>query len=585
MAQNRQKYVLKQMYEKKFITEEEYQAAQKEELKIYPQLEENLFGAPYFSSHAIKEAEELIQNYNPEYSLRDPGGFTVRTTSDSRAETIADRELKKGLEEIDKRQGWRGPQASINLASTKKPENSKNPLKVTWDEFFGEEKPKFNNIYKALVSEVMRAKGRIKVSMGEYTSEVDLTQANWIKTKATLEPGSPEIKKEQINPITLISPGDIVEVSFREEKNQVICVLNQTPAVQGAFVLIHVPTGEVRSLVGGYDFKLSKFNRATQANLQPGSSFKPFVYLSAIQKLHYTPSTLVPDSPISFQTAEGIWAPQNFDEEFLGPITLRTALQKSRNVVSVFLINKVGVDTVISLASRLGITTKIPRNMSIALGTPEVHVLEMVRAYSAFANGGALPKLQVISSIDDRVGQAVYKGIPSSEEIIDPPSAFILSHMMRGVIDRGTAQNVKELGRPIAGKTGTTNDHMDAWFIGFTPDWVAGVWVGFDAKRSLGKLETGGKAAAPVFIGFMKEFLGDSPVIDFVPPEGVVPVAVDVNSGIPVDPKTQGAFIEYFRADSDVLKHAGNPESAPTASDTESERSKEGGDYLTNSDF
>ena len=190
-----------------------------------------------------------------------------------------------------------------------------------------------------------------------------------------------------------------------------------------------------------------------------------------------------------------------------------------------------GIDKVINIAKKFGISSQISRNMSIALGTSEVHLIEMVRAYSAFASSGYLPNEIVVRDIKDRNGEVVFKVEPHPENVVDPRSAFILEHMMRGVVDRGTAQNVKELGRPVAGKTGTTNDHMDAWFIGYTPDLVAGVWVGFDVKRSLGKLETGGKAAAPVFLNFMKEYLGDSPVMDFIPPEGVSPVAVDVNSG------------------------------------------------------
>jgi penicillin-binding protein 1A len=574
-AMQRQKYVLKQMREKNFINEDAYQVAIKEEVKVYPPSEENLYQAPYFATQAIKESEAILQNINPEYSLRDPGGFVVRTTVDSRAQMIAEREVGKGLREIDKRHGWRGPVGNIRTADK---------VPVAWNELGEEETVKEGKVYRALVTEVNKAKNTVKLRLGKYRPEISLATATWAKTKAELEVGSPEVKRYPIVTINEIKPADVIEVSVKsggDINSQPVFQLDQTPAVQSAMVAMSALSGEVKALVGGYDYHLSKFNRATQANLQPGSSFKPFIYLTAIQNLNYTASTLVPDEPISFNTPEGVWSPQNFDEKFLGPITLRSALQKSRNVVSVYMINKLGIDSVISTAKRLGITATIPRNLSIALGTPEVHVVEMVRSYAPFANNGFMPQVQYISSIEDRTLAKVFESKAQSESVIDAPSAFIMAHMMRGVVDRGTAQNVKALGRPVAGKTGTTNDHMDAWFIGYTPDWVCGVWVGFDVKRSLGKLETGGKAAAPIFLEFMKEFLGDGPVIDFLPPEGVIPVAVDVNSGIPVDPKSEGAFIEYFK----VGTNAGHGSANSGENVSVPPKSFESGDYLTNSDF
>ncbi len=574
-AISRQRYVLKQMKDKKFITEEDYEKAIAEEITVYPTSDENLYQAPYFATQAIKEAEKILQNENSEYSLRDPGGFVVRTTVDSAGQVVAQREMQKGLRAVDKRQGWRGPIGNIR---------GPNKTPLVWDENIDADKLEVGEVYRALVTEVNKVKKTVKVRLGKYSPEISIEGEGWARTKAVIEVGSSEIKRFGINPIAEIKPADIIEVSLKDgadPSDQTAFQLDQTPAVQGAMVAMSTLSGEVKALVGGYDYSKSKFNRATQANLQPGSSFKPFVYLTAIQNLNYTPSTLVPDEPISFDTPEGVWAPQNYDHKFLGPITMRSALQMSRNVVSVFLIDKLGVDSVIRTAKKLGITANIPRNLSIALGTPEVHVIEMVRSYSAFANNGFMPQIQYISSIEDRSGNKVFESQSTPESVIDAPSAFIMAHMMKGVVDRGTATGVKVLGRPIAGKTGTTNESMDAWFIGYTPDWVCGVWVGFDVKRSLGRLETGGKAAAPVFIGFMKEFLGESPIIDFQPPEGVTPVAVDVRTGIPVDPKSAGAFIEYFKVGEDITQpYDGNGSRVDLPS-----KSFEGGDYLTNSDF
>ncbi len=578
MALGRTRYVLKQMRAKDFITEDEYSVALSQELKIYPSNEDTLYHAPYFASHSIKEAEAVFQEKFPELSLRDPGGYKIYTTLDLRADQIAEKALKTGLKEVDKREGWKGPIGNVA-------EVQKKPLK--WTEVESVDELSEGVVYRALVSEVDKRRNRVQVKLGKVEGSVDFSSARWARTMASYPQGSFEIDKKAINPINEVKSGDIIEVSLtlikkENEADKFELILDQTPEAQSAMAIMNVQTGEVKTIQGGFDYQNSKFNRATQAYLQPGSSFKPFIYLSAIDILGLTPSSLVPDAPISFPTATGVWSPQNYDEKFLGPITLRTALQKSRNVVSVYLLNRVGIDKVINMAKRFGISTPIARNMSLALGTSEVHMLDMVKAYAGIASAGYVPDQLIIKKILTRDDTELLVNSSRSENVVDPRSAFVLEHMMRGVVDRGTAQTVKALGRPVAGKTGTTNEHMDTWFIGFTPDLVAAVWVGFDTKRSLGKTETGGRAAAPIFLEFMKDYLGDGPVLDFVPPEGVTPVAVDVVSGVPVNPATPGAFIEYFKTDNlsqgqDVLDLGGIPQ--------ESQRSREGADYLTNSDF
>ncbi|MCC6953832.1 MAG: penicillin-binding protein, partial [Deltaproteobacteria bacterium] len=340
---------------------------------------------------------------------------------------------------------------------------------------------------------------------------------------------------------------------------------------------LNVLTGEVIATIGGYDYRRSVFNRATQGHLQPGSSFKPFIYVAALDTLRYTPSTIVPDSPISLVAGNGqVWSPGNFDGKFLGPITLRRALERSRNVVSVFLLTKLGVDRGIQSARNLGITTPIDKNLSIALGTPEVIPLEMVRAYGTFAAGGRLADSVIVSSIVDRSGETIYEKRPQHKQALSEETAFLMANMMKGVVELGTATSVKVLGRPVGGKTGTTNDHMDAWFIGYTTDWAAGGWTGFDVKRPMGKQETGGKAAAPMFIYFMQEFLKDQPAIDFNIPDGVVPVAIDLAGGRPVDPSLPGAFIEYFKSGEEP-----SGEAAPTLDELQLQDQ----DYLSSDEF
>lgn len=578
MAMGRQRYVLRQMLEKGYIDKDDFDVAMNEDVRMFPQEEENLFASPYYATHAIKVAEETVQKVNPDYTLRDPGGFTVRTTVNVKADTFAQKTVQKGLRSIDKRQGWRGVIGNIQ-------EESRTPIR--WNEFSSPEKMQEGVVYKALVTDIHPSSGIAKVKMGEVSGGVNLNAASWAKTFTSLPAGTPEIKTWfGGSPAKVVKTGDVIEVSLssfsKDDAGKVSfeLQLDQTPAVQGAMVTMNSATGEVVSMIGGYDFKISKFNRATQGDLQPGSSFKPLIYLSALEELRMTPSTLLPDEPLSYQTSEGVWSPQNFDRKYLGPITLRVALQKSRNVVSVYLVDKIGIDKIIGSARRLGITTPIPRNMSIALGTPEVKVIEMVRSYAPFSSGGYLPEILIVKSISERDGKEIFSAHPSQKQVINPPEAFVMAHMMKGVVERGTAQVIKKLGVPVGGKTGTTNNHMDAWFIGYTPEWVSGVWVGFDSKRSMGKNETGGVAAAPIFLDFMTEFLKDTPPMDFTPPEGVQPIAVDVNTGVPVERGAERSFVEYFVSENGLPgsgayghQHMYQP------------RSQEGDDYLHNSDF
>lgn len=543
VAIERQHYVLGQMLKNNFITRSEYETAISEPLVVEQADLDKTFHSPYYVSHAITVSENLLRSIDRKYSLRRPGGFKVVTAADVAANDLAVRSLKKGLKAIDKRRGWRG---TINPKRPHRPGEGEKvpPLEAT--------ALQINEIYRAKVTGIKKGTQLVQVTFGGFEGEIDLAQAAWAKRMLTKDD-----EVIGIEPQKFISPGDLIDVSLdaseekrapiRDVKTKVKFKLDQWPEVEGAFVASSALTGEVKAIVGGFDYRESVFNRATQGELQPGSSFKPFIYVAALDTLHYTPSTLVPDSPISLIAGNGkIWSPQNFDHKFLGPITLRTALQRSRNVVSVYMLNKMGIDKGIQSARNLGITTDIQRNMSIALGTPQVKLIEMVRAYGAFAASGWLADSIVVKEISDRNRKKIFEKFPNQKKVLSDETAFIMAHMMKGVVERGTATVVKALNKPCAGKTGTTNNHMDAWFIGYTPEWTAGVWVGFDVKRSLGKVETGGYAAAPIFLDFMKEYLKDAPAIDFDIPEGVVPVPINLNSGRPAS--GQGAFIEYFKS-------------------------------------
>ncbi|PIP06691.1 MAG: penicillin-binding protein [Syntrophobacterales bacterium CG_4_9_14_3_um_filter_49_8] len=306
--------------------------------------------------------------------------------------------------------------------------------------------------------------------------------------------------------------------------------------VQGALFCMDARTGAIRAMVGGRNFKKSEFNRATQARRQPGSAFKPFIYTAAFDK-GMTSATKLMDSPIMFidATGENIWKPQNFDGEFWGPTTLRTALVHSRNIITIKLLQEIGVDYAAQYAANMGITSPLTRNLSLALGTSGVTLQEMVRGYGVLANQGKKCEPFFIKKIVDRTGHVFEENQPitGQMQVIDPRIAFMTTDVMQDVVESGTGMRVKSIGRPVAGKTGTTDDMRDAWFIGFTPSLVTGVWVGFDQERPLGKQEVGGRAAAPIWLYFMEKAIKDTPVESFPIPEGIAFIEVDPKTGLP----------------------------------------------------
>ena len=318
--------------------------------------------------------------------------------------------------------------------------------------------------------------------------------------------------------------------------------------LQGALYSMDVKTGAIRAMVGGRDFNFSEFNRTTQARRQPGSAFKPLIYTAAFDK-GLNPSTRIVDSPIVFDDPsqeDGLWKPRNFDEKFLGPVTIRTALVQSRNVVTVKILQDIGIDYAASYAKNMGIESPLARNLSLALGASGVTMQELVRAYGVLANRGKKVTPYFVTKIVDRTGNVFEETKPQSEQVIDPRIAFMTTYIMQDVVESGTGRRVKSIGRPVAGKTGTTNDIRDAWFIGFTPSLITGVWIGFDQERSLGKNEVGGRAAAPVWLYYMEKVLRGKPVEAFPVPEGIVFVKVDKDTGFPVRGGGQGGVYECF---------------------------------------
>ncbi|MGV8079131.1 MAG: penicillin-binding protein 1A [Syntrophales bacterium] len=362
--------------------------------------------------------------------------------------------------------------------------------------------------------------------------------------------GSDVLYKEGLEIYTTLSipmqtaARDAVERGLQEvEKREKYTV----GTVQGALYCMEARTGAIKAMVGGRDFKKSEFNRATQSRRQPGSSFKPIIYTAAFDK-EMTPSTRIDDSPLQFPDPSqpgGYWRPRNFDGKFNGPTTLRNALVHSRNVVTVKILQSIGVDYAVSYAANLGIASPLPRNLSLALGSANVTLEEMVRSFGVLANQGKRVTPFMIRKIVDRTGQVFEETQVREEQVIDPRIAFLSTYVMQGVIQSGTGTRVKGIGRPAAGKTGTTNDMRDAWFIGFTPSLVTGVWVGFDQERALGRQEVGGRAAAPIWLYYMEKAVQGTPIEPFPIPRGIVFVKVDPRSGQPVR-YSEGALYEAF---------------------------------------
>jgi penicillin-binding protein 1A len=293
-------------------------------------------------------------------------------------------------------------------------------------------------------------------------------------------------------------------------------------------VTVEPQTGYVKAMVGGSDFFRSEFNRAVQAKRQPGSAFKPFIYIAALEA-GFTPASQIEDSPVSFAVGKNgqVWKPENYDRKYRGSTTLQQAIEESVNVVTVKLQERIGLAKTIQVARRLGISSPLDVNLSLALGTSDVSLLEMTSAYGTLANQGVWMPPVTIRYVTDAQGKLLEEHVPEGREALAPETAYVITQMLRGVVERGTGQAAKGLGRPVAAKTGTTNDYSNAWFVGFTPRLATGVWVGYDRPRSLGKDETGSRVAVPIWVTFMGKVLGDSPKEDFPVPDRVVSMLVD----------------------------------------------------------
>ena len=548
-ALERRNYVLDRMAEDHYITVQEAEKAKKEPLKITPRpTGAHIFAAEYFA----EEVRRYIYDNYTEKKLYE-GGLSVRTTLDPKMQVLARKVLVDGFVNFDEQHGYRGAAQKIDPAGD-------------WGAKLAEVKA-LSDVAPwrlAVVLEADDASARIglqpsrepggALSKERETGTIALEGMKWAKAR-----GKTPAKVSQV-----LSPGDVVYVEplgggqFR---------LRQVPEVSGAIVVMDPQTGRVLAMAGGFSYDQSQFNRATQALRQPGSSFKPLVYAAALDN-GYTPSTVVLDAPIEIDTGTGIWAPENYTRKYYGPSTLRFGIEQSRNVMTVRLAQDIGMPLIGEYAKRFGVYDNLPPYLSFALGAGETTLLRMVGAYAMFDNGGRKIQPTLIDRIQDRYGHTIYRHdsrecrgcdadkwadqneptlIDKRERVLDPMTAYQITSIMEGVVQRGTATVVKEVGKPIAGKTGTTNDEKDAWFIGFSPDLVVGVYLGYDKPRHLGRGATGGVLAAPIVRDFMKVALADKPAVPFRVPPGIKLIRIDPRSGMRAGPGDQRVILEAFK--------------------------------------
>ncbi|MCF8470410.1 MAG: penicillin-binding protein 1A [Parvibaculum sp.] len=575
----RRDWVISRMEEERYITQ--YEAAEARSTPLDVTLRARgvqIRDASYFVEQVRRE---LLQKYG-EQKLYE-GGLSVRTTIDTHLQKIVAAELHDGLVAYDRRHGWRG--------AVKKLEEGEN-----WqDALAAMEVPSdlepwtLATVLAVAPTEVTIGIRPLREPGGTFAEEIvkgkiPLAEMTWARPTVNKIYLGPEVK----SPRDVVSVGDVVWVSpqYKDAKNRNgektpdHYALEQIPAVNGAALAMDPHTGRVLAMQGGFSFGLSEFNRAVQALRQPGSAFKPFVYAAALDK-GFTPVSLVLDAPLVLDQGGdlGLWKPENYERTFHGPSTLRFGLEHSRNVMTVRLAQYIGPKTISAYARRFGIADDMPPVLSMALGAGETTLMRLIGAYAILDNGGKRVTPTLIDRVQDRFGRTIYRqddrpcpecsgdweaavadaqaaqrdlsGPPqlpdNREQVESPQTAYQMTSLLEGVVQRGTGSAAKAVGVPLAGKTGTTNDGRDAWFIGFSPNLVVGVFVGFDEPTPLGRAETGGRAAAPIFAGIMKRAVGNKPAIPFRMPPGISLVKVNAKTGQLANGVGSGIILEAFK--------------------------------------
>lgn len=523
-ALERRNWVISRMLEDGHISAAEAAAATKEPITLRSRDVAQLVNADFFSEEVRRQLADMYGS-NVLYE----GGLAVKTTLNPTYQKFVDNALQNALIAYDRRHGYRGPLGTVRDTSELPKITKANERQILPGQAV------------AMVKGIDPKQIRI-VFADTKDSVIPLAGLSWTHAK---------------KPSDILKPGDAILVNVGDKTSE----LAQIPEANGAMVVLDPHTGRVLAMSGGYTYGGTEFNRATQAKRQPGSSFKPFVYMAGLES-GLTPASIIIDGPIEMNQGAGLptWKPQNYEDEYLGPTTLRVGVEKSRNTMTVRLAQLIGIDKCIEIGKRLGIYSDPPRNFSIVLGASETTLMNLVNAYGMIDNGGKKITPSLIERIDDRHGKTIFRrdtrtcegcqmeisatmppvvvppALPDNrEQLIDPRIAYQITSILEGVTIRGTGARAKEIGKTVGGKTGTTNNSFDTWFVGFSPDLVAGVYVGFDKPRTLGARETGASVALPAFIDFMKQALKDTPNIPFRVPRGIKFVRTDLKTGTPAN--------------------------------------------------
>ena len=538
-AISRRNWVIERMLEDGSISDAEAETAISEPLEVRRRGPTQIATADYFAEEVRRQ---LVEIYGEDKLYE--GGLSVRTTLDPRLQDIADRVIRHGLITYDRRHGWRGPVTQLEVSE----EN--------WQEALASlEPPKGAGDWpQALVLKVDSKSAEIGLADGSRGS-IPFSELTWARPWLKDQKVGPKPK----SPREVLTKGDVVLVEAVTENSDGETYpkdsygLRQIPEIDGALLALDPHTGRMLAMTGGFSYQRSEFNRATQALRQPGSAFKPVVYLAALDS-GFTPATIVLDAPFVIDQGAGLgkWKPANYTNKFYGPTPMRIGIEKSRNLMTVRLAQTIGMEKVVDYAKRLDVVDDMPPVLSMALGSAETTLARLTTAYAMLVNGGKRIRPTLIDKVQDRNGLTIYRHdqrecagclaeqwlnqpvpvLPDNrEQVADPRNAYQVVSMLQGVVLRGTGRRVAAVGKPLAGKTGTTNKSLDTWFVGFSPDLAVGVFVGFDEPRTLGPKETGSSVAAPIFRDFMMEALADQPATPFRIPPGIRLVRVDLDSG------------------------------------------------------
>ncbi|HTG80759.1 MAG TPA: PBP1A family penicillin-binding protein [Geobacteraceae bacterium] len=593
-AKERQAYVLERMVKEGYITQSEADHARSLPILVHSRKKVNGDQSAYFLEQVRIQLED---KYGEDMLYK--GGMKIYTTMNAEMQKAAYEGVVTGLKALDKRQGFRGPLQYL--------------AKEKVDEFCkkGEEGVdtaalRQGGTYQGVVTAIDPVKGDLTVRVGDRTGTLGRKNMAWAGKVNLVETyGKPEGVKGRT-----IALGSVIEVSVVTpdvNKAGAVFALDQEPEAQAALFAMDPKNGAVRAMVGGYDFKKSQFNRAMQARRNPGSAFKPIIYAAAIDK-GMTPASIIDDSPVEYDSGgEKSWKPKNYDNIYRGPVTMRGALTNSINVVSVKILERIGVGYAIEYAKKLGITASLANNLTLALGSSSLTPMELTSAYAVFASGGykvtpyfvtkvvdgdgkvleeitppAIPTFAQASSVAKKAAETAERnaeeaagkqpaatagkggeGSPGSPltlvQVISAETSYVMTNLMESVVASGTGQRAKALGRPVAGKTGTTNDMKDAWFVGYVPQLVAGVWVGYDQEKSLGSGGSGGQAAAPIWTDFMQRSLAGMPVQGFTPPPNVTFAQINPHTGRLVRDGSEGSVTECFVSGTEPTSYDGDP--------------------------